>query len=59
MVKTPPVNAGDAGDVGSISGLGGSPGEGNSNPLHYSCLKNSMNREAWQATFHWVAKGQT
>ena len=59
VVKTPPVNAGDAGDVGSVSGLRRSPGEGNSNPLHYSCLKNSMNREAWQATVHWAAKGQT
>ena len=34
-------------DLGSISGLGRSPGEGNGNPLQYSCLENSMDREAW------------
>ena len=38
MVKNLPANAGDAGDMGSIPGLGKSPGEGNSNPLQYSCL---------------------
>ena len=43
MVKNPPVNAGDA---GSIPGLGRSPGEGNGNSLQYSCLENSMDREA-------------
>ena len=37
-------------------GLGGYPGEGNSNPLQYSCLRNSMNRGAWWATVHGVAK---
>ena len=41
-----PANAGDA---GSIPGLGRSPGEGNGNPLQYSCLENSMDRGAWQA----------
>ena len=59
MVKNPPVSAGDIKDVGSIPGLGSSPGEGNGNPLQYSCLKNPMDRGAWQATAHGVAKSQT
>ena len=46
----------NAKDLGLISGLGRSPGEGNGNPLHYSCLENSMDREAWQATVHGVAR---
>ena len=46
----------DAGDVGSVPGLGRSPGEGNDKPFQYSCLENPMDREAWQATFHGVAK---
>ena len=37
----------------------GTPGEGNNNPLQYSCLENSMDREAWQATAHGVTKSQT
>ena len=41
------------------SGLGRSPGEGNDNPLHYSCLENPTDRGAWQATVHGVAKNQT
>ena len=41
-------------DMGSISGLGRSPGEGNSHPLQYSGLENSMDRGAWQATVHGV-----
>ena len=49
MVKNPPANAGD---VGSIPGLGRSPGEGNGNPLQYSCLGNLMDRAAWWATVH-------
>ena len=49
----------NAGDPGSISGLERSPGEGNGNPLQYSCLENSMDRGAWQATVHGVSKGQT
>ena len=49
-------NPGNAGDVGSILGLGRSPGEGNGNPLQYSCVKNPMDREAWQATVHGAAK---
>ena len=47
------------GDMGSISGSGSSPGEGNGNPLQYSCLENSMDRGAWQDTVHGVAKSQT
>ena len=43
-------------DVGSISGLGSSPGEGNGNPLKYSCLEISMNKGAWRATIHGIAK---
>ena len=43
-------NAGDAGDAGSNPGLRRSPGGGNGNLLQYSCLKNSMDRGAWQAT---------
>ena len=48
-----------AGDLGSLPGSGRSPGEGNSNPLQYSCLENPMDREAWRATVHEVAKSQT
>ena len=49
----------DAGDLGSIPESGRSPGEGNGNPLQYSCLENSMDRGAWQATVHGVAQSQT
>ena len=45
----------NAGDSGSIPGLGGSPGEGNGNPLQYSCLENPKDREVWQATIHGIA----
>ena len=48
----------NAGDPGSIPGLERSPGEGNSNPLQYSCLENPMDGGAWWATVHGVAKGQ-
>ena len=48
-----------AGDLGLIPGSGGSPGEGNGNALQYSCLDNSMDRGAWQATVHAVAKSWT
>ena len=41
------VSASNAGDPGSIAGLGRSPGEGNGNPLQYSCLENPMDGEAW------------
>ena len=46
-------------DLDLIPGLGRSPGEANGNPLHYYCLENSMDRGAWQATAHGVAKSQT
>ena len=49
----------DAGDLGLIPGLGISPEEGNGYPLQYSCLENSMDRGAWWATVHGVAKSQT
>ena len=48
----------NAGDQGLILGLGRSPGEGNGNPLQYSCLGNPMDRGAWQARVHGVAKRQ-
>ena len=48
----------NAGDQGSIPGSGRSPGEGNGNALQYSCLENSMDRGAWRATVHGVAKSQ-
>ena len=50
------VSACNAGDLGSNCESGRSPGEGNDNPLQYSCLENSMNRGAWQATVHGVAR---
>ena len=56
MVKNLPANAGDTRDVGSIPGLGRSPGEGNGNPLLYSCLGNPMDRGDWRATIHGVVK---
>ena len=46
----------NAGNLGSIPGLGRSPGEGNGYPLQYSCLENSMDRGAWQATSPWGHK---
>ena len=56
VVKNPPANAGD---TGSVPGWGRSAAVGNSNPLKYSCLENSMNRGAWWATVHGVIKSQT
>ena len=53
------ASACNAGDPGSIPGSGRSPGEGNGNPLQYSCLENPMARGAWWATVHGVAKSQT
>ena len=53
------VSACNAGDLGSIPGLGKRPGEGNGNPLQYSCLEDSMDREAWWATVHGVTKSRT
>ena len=55
-VKNLPANAGDAGDLGLIPGSGRSPGEGNGNPLQYSCRENPMDRGAWWATVHGVAE---
>ena len=49
----------NSGDQGSILGSGKSHGEGNGNPLQYSCQENSMNRGAWWATVHRVARSQT
>ena len=59
VVKNLPPNAGDTGYMGSIPGLGRFPGGGNGNLLQYSCLENSMDRGAWQATVHGVAKHRT
>ena len=59
VVKNPPANAGDVRDIGFIPRLGKSPGVGSGNPLQYSCLKNPMDREAWQTIVHGVAKSRT
>ena len=57
MVKNPPANAGKTlRDLGWIPGLGSCPGEGNGNPLQYSCLGKPLDREAYWATVHGVAK---
>ena len=59
VVKNIPANAGDARDASSISRLERSPGEGNGTPPQYACLENSMDRGAWRAAIHGVAKSQT
>ena len=59
VVKNPPANAGEVRDIGLIPALGRSLGGGHGYPLQYSCLGNPMNRGAWQATVHRVAKGWT
>ena len=56
MVKNWPANAEDTRDAGSIPESGRSTGEGNGNPLQYSCLENPMDRGAWWAAVHGVAK---
>ena len=56
VIKNLPANAVDIRDVGSISGSGRTPGEGNGNPLQYSCLENSTDREAWWATVNRVTE---
>ena len=56
MVKNPPASAGDMRDTGSIPGWGRFPGEGNGNPLQYSCLGNPMDRGAWWAVVDGVGK---
>ena len=58
VVKNLPANEGAAGDVGSIQGAGRFPGGGNGKPLQYSCLEIPMDRGAWQATVHGVAKSR-
>ena len=57
--KESACNVGATGNAGSIPGLGRSPGEGHGNPVQYSCLENPMDRRAWWATVHRVAKSQT
>ena len=59
MVKEYSCSAGATGDKGSIPGYERSPGEEHGNPLQYSCLENPMDRGAWQATVHRVAKSWT
>ena len=59
VVENPATNAGDARDMCSIHGLGRAPGEGNGNPLQYSCLENSMDRGAWWTKVHGVTKSRT
>ena len=59
VVKNPPANAEDVRDVSSVPQSGRSPGEGNGNPLQYSCLDNPMDKEACQATVHRVTQSQT
>ena len=58
-VKNPPAKVGNRRDAGSIPGLGTSPGGGYSNPHQYSCLVNPMDKGAWRATVHGVAKNRT
>ena len=59
QVENPPANAGETGDAGSIPRLGGSSGQGNGNPLQYSCLGNPVDRGGWRATVHGVAELDT
>ena len=59
MVKNQPADEGNVRDVGSIPGSGRSPGGGHGNLLQYSCLKNPIDRGAWWATVHRVAKSWT
>ena len=59
MVKNPPTNAGDIRDAGSIPGSGRSPGRGHGNSLQYSFPDNPMDRGAWRASVHGVAKRWT
>ena len=56
--KNPPANAEDTRDISSISGWERFPGEGNGYPLQYSCLGNPMDKGAWWATVHGIAKSQ-
>ena len=56
QLKNPPANAGN---IGSMPGSGKTPGEGNGNTLQYSCLENPMDRGAWHAPVHGIAKRRT
>ena len=58
VIKIPTVNAGDTRGAGSNPGSGRSLGEGNGNPLQYSCLENSMGRGAWDDTIHGATKSR-
>ena len=58
-VKNPPANAGATGNTGSIPGPGRSHGEGNGNPLQYSCPGDAMDRGAWRAIVHEAAELDT
>ena len=57
--KESACSAGDTGDINLIPGLGRYPGEGNGNPLQYSCLENPTDSRVWWATVHSVTKSQT
>ena len=59
VVKNSTANAGDKRDMGSIPGSGRSPGGGHGNLLQYSCLKNPMDRGAWQGTVHRITESDT
>ena len=59
VVKNSLANAGDIRDVSLTRGSGGCPGGGHGNALQYSCLENTMDRGAWWATVHGVAKSRT
>ena len=56
MVKNLPTNSRDTRDLGLSPGSGRSPGGGNGNPLQYSCIENSMDRGAWQASVYGIAE---
>ena len=58
VVKNLPANVGDIRDAGSVPGLGRSSGEGHGNPLQYPCLEKPMDRGAWWAMVHSVAKSR-
>ena len=59
MVKNLPTSVEDIREAGSVPGSGRCPGGGHGNPLQYSCLQNPMDRGAWRATVHGVAKSRT
>jgi len=59
LVKNIPANPGDIRDASSIPGSGRFPEGGHGHTLNYSCLRNTMDRKAWWATVHRVAKSRT